>query len=52
MSSEPLGIGTSEVEVTNIAAHGICLVAGEEELFLAYKDFPWFKGASVGKFWR
>lgn len=49
MSSEPLGIGASEVEVTNIAAHGICLVAGEEELFLAYEHFAWFKDASVGE---
>lgn len=49
MSSEPPGISTSETEVTNISAHGIWLLAGEEELFLSYKDFRWFKGASVGK---
>ena len=49
MSSEPLGIGTSEVEITSISAHGIWLLAGEAELFLSYEDFPWFKDASVGK---
>ncbi|MCY3759468.1 MAG: DUF2442 domain-containing protein [Acidobacteria bacterium] len=49
MSFEPRGISTSEVEVTNISAHGIWLLAGQEELFLSYKDFPWFKDASVGK---
>ena len=49
MSSEPLGISTSEVEVTNISAHGVCLLTGEEEIFLSYEDFPWFKEASVGK---
>ena len=49
MSSEPLGISTSEVEVTNISAHGVWLLAGEEEIFLSYEDFPWFKDASVGK---
>jgi hypothetical protein len=49
VSSEPLGIGTSEVEITSISAHGIWLLSGEEELFLSYEDFPWFKDASVGK---
>ena len=49
MSFEPLGVSTSEVEVTNISAHGIWLLADQEELFLSYKDFPWFKDASVGK---
>lgn len=43
MSSEPLGIGTSGVEVTNVTSHGIWLLAGERELFLSYEDFPWFK---------
>ena len=47
MSSEPLGISTSEVEVTGISAHGVWLLAGEEEMFLSYEDFPWFKDVSV-----
>ena len=33
MSSEPLGISTSEVEVTGISVHGVWLLAGEEEIF-------------------
>ena len=49
MSPDPFGIGTSEVEVTNISAQGIWLLVGTEELFLSYKEFPWFKNASVGK---
>ena len=49
MNSEPLGISTLEAEVTNISSHGIWLLTGNEELFLPYKDFPWFKDASVGK---
>ena len=49
MSSEPPGISASKVEVTNISAHGISLLAGEKEHSLSYKDFPWFKDASVGK---
>ena len=47
MSSEPHGISTSEVEVTGISAHGVWLLAGEEEIFLSYEDFPWFKDGSV-----
>ncbi len=49
MSSEPLGIGTSTVEVTNASRHGIWLLAGDRELFLAYEDFPWFGNASISK---
>jgi len=49
MSSRPLGKNTSEVEITNISNHGLWLLAGDEELFLAYDDFPWFKDAPVGK---
>ena len=49
MSSEPVGIGTSEVEITGVSAHGVWLLAGQEELFLSYEDFPWFKDVPVGK---
>jgi hypothetical protein len=49
MSSEPLGIGTSTVEITNITAHGVWLLAGERELFMPYSDFPFFKDVSVRK---
>ena len=49
MSSEPLGIGTSGLEVTNISAHGIWLLVEGRELFMSYEDFPWFKSASVGE---
>ena len=47
MSLEPLGASTSEVEVTGITAHGVWLLAGEDEMFLSYEDFPWFKEVSV-----
>ena len=49
MSSEPLGIGTSAVEVTNVSMHGIWLLAGDRELFLGYEDFPWFRNAPISK---
>jgi hypothetical protein len=47
MESEQLGISTSEVEVTNISRHGFWLLVGDEELFLAFDEFPWFKDASL-----
>jgi hypothetical protein len=41
--------GTSLVEVTNISPYGFWLLIAEEELFLPYTEFPWFKEAPVGK---
>ena len=49
MRSEPLGVDTSMVEVTNISTHGIWLLAGGWEVFLSYEDFPWFRDAPVRK---
>src|SRR5688500_7015892 len=46
MNSLPRGTVTS-VEVTNISNHGFWLLLDDEELFLAYADFPWFKNARV-----
>jgi hypothetical protein len=40
-------MSTSEVEVTNISRHGLWLLVGDEELFLPFDEFPWFKDASV-----
>ena len=47
MSLLQLGKSTSEVEVTNVSNHGLWLLAGDQELFLPYEEFPWFKDASV-----
>jgi len=41
------GIDTSTVEVTNISRHGSWLLLDDEELFLAFEDFPWFQQSSV-----
>ncbi len=48
MSSEQLGKIASDVEVTNISTHGIWLLVGEQEFFLSYEDFPWFKEVPIG----
>jgi len=47
MSSWQLGEPTSGAEVVDISAHGIWLLAGDAEHFLSFKEFPWFKGASI-----
>lgn len=41
------GAITSDIEVTHISKHGLWLLAGAEELFLPFDDFPWFRDASV-----
>jgi len=48
MKSEPRGTGTSELEVTNISPHGFWILVSEKEIFVSFKDFPWFKDAPVG----
>jgi hypothetical protein len=35
------------VEVTNVSPHGFWLFVGERELFVPFKEFPWFREASV-----
>ncbi|MBD2652942.1 DUF2442 domain-containing protein [Synechocystis sp. FACHB-383] len=47
MSLGTLGKNISNLEVTHISSHGIWLLFGDNELFLSYEDFPWFKDASV-----
>ena len=47
MKSETLGTSTSEAEVTQISKHGIWLLLNEEEHFLSFDNFPWFRNASV-----
>ncbi len=48
MRSPVLGNNTSEVEVTHVSAHGIWLLTHDEELFMPYQDFPWFKEQTIG----
>ncbi|MHB9028447.1 MAG: DUF2442 domain-containing protein [Candidatus Latescibacterota bacterium] len=47
MKSGQPGANTSTVEVTNISKHGLWMLAGDEELYLPFKDFPWFRKAPV-----
>jgi hypothetical protein len=43
MSSSTHGKTTSAIEITDIGAQGIRLLRRNEELFLSYQEFPWFK---------
>lgn len=49
MKSAAVGNSTSDPEVTNVSQHGLWLLLGYEELFLDFKQFPWFKNAPIGK---
>ena len=47
MKSASLGQSTSPAEVTNVSPHGFWLFVSERELFVPFKEFPWFREASV-----
>ncbi|PPK77949.1 uncharacterized protein DUF2442 [Methylobacter tundripaludum] len=47
MSSLAHGNSTSPVEVTHISTHGVWLLTHDEELFMSYDDFPWFKSQQI-----
>ena len=38
---------TFPVAVTNVSRHGLWLLVGDEELFLPFEHFPWFRDASI-----
>src|SRR2546422_8437410 len=43
------GRSISDVEVTNVSRHGFWVLVGGRELFLPFKQFPWFKDAPVAQ---
>lgn len=49
MTSVSLGVRTSPIEVTNISQHGFWLLLEDEELFLPFSEFPWFRDVPIGK---
>lgn len=49
MKSAALGRHILGAEVTNISKHGFWLLLANEELFVAFKDFPWFQDASIAE---
>jgi hypothetical protein len=49
MSSVAPGASTSEVEVTNVSKHGFWLLIRDQEVFVPFAEFPWFRDASIGQ---
>jgi len=49
MKSAALGKSILKAEVTNISKHGFWLLLADEELFVSFKEFPWFKDAVVAE---
>lgn len=47
MKSATPGTSTSPIEVTNVSQNGFWLMIGDEELFLPFTEFPWFKSATI-----
>lgn len=47
MTSALLGNNISEAEITNVSKHGFWLLLGDEELFVAFSEFPWFADAPI-----
>lgn len=47
MKSEARGKNTSGVEVLNVSSNGFWLLLGDEELFVPFKEFPWFQDAPI-----
>jgi len=49
MTSARHGQSISAVEVTNVSSHGFWLLVEEREHFVPFKDFPWFRDASIAE---
>ncbi|HEU0189505.1 MAG TPA: DUF2442 domain-containing protein [Gallionella sp.] len=41
------GTSTSQAEITHVSKHGFWLLLADEELFLPFTDFPWFRDATI-----
>lgn len=49
MKSAQRGRNTLDVEVTNVSSHGFWLLIGENERFISFTAFPWFRDASIAQ---
>lgn len=49
MESGRRGKSTSAVEITNVSPHGFWLLIGEDESFVPFKEFPWFREAIIAE---
>lgn len=46
------GKNTLKVEVQNVSPHGIWILIQDNEYFLDYKNYPWFKKAPVSEVFK
>jgi hypothetical protein len=49
MKSSRRGTRTSHVEVGNVSRIGFWLLLDEREVFVPFKDSPWFRDATIGQ---
>jgi hypothetical protein len=49
MRSDARGKRTSGAEVSNVSGHGFWLLVDDRELFLSFRDFPWFREVSIAE---
>ncbi|MGC4029214.1 MAG: DUF2442 domain-containing protein [Steroidobacteraceae bacterium] len=49
MNVATAGKPTSGVEVANVSPQGFWLLLGEEELFVSFSLFPWFRDATIAQ---
>jgi len=52
MNSLQVGENISTPEITHVSKHGIWLLDKNQEYFMAFESFPWFKQASVDNILR
>ena len=49
MTSARHGQSTLAVEVTNVSPHGFWLLVEQQEHFVGFNDFPWFRNATIAE---
>ena len=49
MRSAVRGRRTSKAELTNVPPHGLWLLVDGRELFVSFRDFPWFADATIAQ---
>ncbi len=47
MMSAPRGRSTSVVEITDVSISGFRILIGDRDIFVSFRNFPWFEGASI-----
>jgi hypothetical protein len=47
--SNSAGASITDVEVTSVSRHGFWLFLGGRELFVSFREFPWFAKASISE---